>query len=152
MRKSVTLIAIFAAMTFLGCAGRDAVPVTLVQPQDQVSSCSMIAAEIEANNQKVQQLADEKGIKVAQNVAAGVGGPSSRQKLPATPYRKHGNRRELTMRDQRDLTQDAVLRAQIAMANRLIAEQSVAIARAHSAIERAIESLREPDGEGPSAC
>jgi hypothetical protein len=54
------------------------------------------------------------------------------------------------MRDQRDLTQDAVLRAQIATANKLIAEQSVAFARAHSAIERAIESLREPDGEGPS--
>ena len=29
------------------------------------------------------------------------------------------------MRDQRDLTQDAVLRAQIATANKLIAEQSV---------------------------
>ena len=56
------------------------------------------------------------------------------------------------MRDQRDLTQDAVLRAQIATVNKLIAEQSVAIARAHSAIERAIESLREPDGEGPSVC
>jgi hypothetical protein len=56
------------------------------------------------------------------------------------------------MRHQLDLTQDAVLRAQIAMANRLIAEQSVAFARAHSAIERAIESLREPDGEGPSVC
>jgi hypothetical protein len=56
------------------------------------------------------------------------------------------------MRDQLDLTQDAVLRAQIAMANKLIAEQSVAFARAHSAIERAIESLREPDGEGPSVC
>ena len=54
------------------------------------------------------------------------------------------------MRDQRDLTQDAVLRAQIATANKLIAEQSVAFARAHSAIERAIESLREPDGEGPT--
>ena len=54
------------------------------------------------------------------------------------------------MHDQRDLTQDAVLRAQIAMANRLIAQQSAAIARAHSAIGRAIESLREPDGEGPS--
>ena len=52
------------------------------------------------------------------------------------------------MRDQRDLTQE--LRAQIATANKLIAEQSVAFARAHSAIERAIESLREPDGEGPS--
>jgi hypothetical protein len=56
------------------------------------------------------------------------------------------------MRDQRDLTQDAVLRAQIATANKLIAEQSAAFARAHSAIERAIESLREPDGEGPSVC
>ena len=54
------------------------------------------------------------------------------------------------MRDQRDLTQDTVLRAQIATANKLIAEQSVAFARAHSAIERAIESLREPDGEGPN--
>ena len=56
------------------------------------------------------------------------------------------------MRDQRDLTQDAVLRAQIATANKLIAEQSVAFARAHSAIERAIESLREPDDEGPNVC
>ena len=54
------------------------------------------------------------------------------------------------MHDQRNLTQDAVLRGQIAMANRLIAEQSATIARAHSAIERAMESLREPDGEGPT--
>jgi len=52
------------------------------------------------------------------------------------------------MHDQRNLTQDAVLRAQIATANRLIAEQSATIARAHSAIERAMESLRETDGEG----
>jgi hypothetical protein len=56
------------------------------------------------------------------------------------------------MHDQRNLTQDAVLRAQIAMANRLIAEQSAVIARAHSAIERAMESLREPHGEGPNVC
>ena len=55
------------------------------------------------------------------------------------------------MRDQGDLTQEAVLRAQVATVNRLIA-QSAAIARAHSAIERAIESLRAPDGEGPSVC
>ena len=44
---------------------------------------------------------------------------------------------------QRNLTKDAVLRAQVAMANRLIAEQSATIARAHSAIERAMETLRE---------
>ena len=58
----------------------------------------------------------------------------------------------IDMHDQRNLTQDAVLRAQIAMANRLIAEQSATIARAHSAIERAMETLRGPDGEGPSVC
>ena len=56
------------------------------------------------------------------------------------------------MRDQRNLAQVAVLRAQIATANRLIAEQSAAIVRAHSAIARAIENLREPDGEGPNVC
>ena len=54
------------------------------------------------------------------------------------------------MHDQRHLTQDAVLRMQIAMTNLLTAEQSAAIARAHSAIERAMQSLREPDGEGPN--
>jgi hypothetical protein len=64
--------------------------------------------------------------------------------------RFNGNRRGMTMHGRRNLTQDAGLRAQIAMANRLIAEQSAAIATAHSAIERAMESLREPDGEGPN--
>ena len=34
----------------------------------------MITAEIEANNAKVQELANERGLKVAQNVAAGVTG------------------------------------------------------------------------------
>ena len=56
------------------------------------------------------------------------------------------------MHDQRHLTQDAVLCAQIAMANRLIAEQSAAIARAHSAIERAMETLRGPDGRSDLSC
>jgi hypothetical protein len=56
------------------CAGRDAAPVATVQPHDQTSDCAMISAEIEANNAKVRELADEKGMKVAQNVAAGVVG------------------------------------------------------------------------------
>jgi hypothetical protein len=55
------------------------------------------------------------------------------------------------MHDQRNLTQDAVLRAQIAMTNRLIA-RSAAIARAHLAIGRAMEKLREPDGEEARVC
>jgi hypothetical protein len=52
----------------------DATPVATVQPHDQVSDCAMITAEIEANNAKVQELANERGLKVAQNVAAGVTG------------------------------------------------------------------------------
>jgi hypothetical protein len=66
----------FAMLALLcaGCAGRDAQPIQTVQPQDQYSDCAMISAEIEANNAKVKQLADEKGVKVAQNVAAGVAG------------------------------------------------------------------------------
>jgi hypothetical protein len=56
------------------------------------------------------------------------------------------------MHDQRALTQEAVLRAQIAMANRLIAKQSAAIARAHSAIERAMESLRDGEGKERLSC
>jgi hypothetical protein len=34
----------------------------------------MITAEIQANNIKVQELADEQGLKTGQNVAAGVAG------------------------------------------------------------------------------
>jgi hypothetical protein len=52
------------------------------------------------------------------------------------------------MHDQPHLTEDAILRMQIAMATRLIAEQSAAVARAHSAIERAMQNLRLSDDEG----
>ena len=68
-----TIIAL-ASVLCAACAGRDAVPVATVQPHDQVSDCAMITAEIEANNAKVQELANERGLKVAQNVAAGVTG------------------------------------------------------------------------------
>jgi hypothetical protein len=36
--------------------------------------CTAIAAEVKANNTKIQELASEQGAKVAQNVAAGVAG------------------------------------------------------------------------------
>lgn len=56
------------------CAGRDPEPIAVVQPHDQYSTCAMISAEIQANNVKVKELAEEQGLKVAQNVAAGVVG------------------------------------------------------------------------------
>jgi hypothetical protein len=38
------------------------------------ADCTMIRAEIEANNAKAKELSDEQGIKTAQNVAAGLAG------------------------------------------------------------------------------
>jgi hypothetical protein len=57
-----------------GCAGRAPDPVAVVQPQDRYMDCAAIVAEVQANNQKVQELAGDKGLKTAQNVAAGVAG------------------------------------------------------------------------------
>jgi hypothetical protein len=56
------------------CAGRDPMPIATVQAQDAVSDCAMITAEIEANNIKFKELADEQGLKTGQNIAAGVAG------------------------------------------------------------------------------
>jgi len=61
-----------AGLALSACAGRDPAPIATVQPQDQFSDCTMIRAEIEANNQKAKDLADEQGLKVAQNVGAGL--------------------------------------------------------------------------------
>ena len=68
------LWAIAAGIALSSCAGRDPQPISTVQPQDAFSDCTMIRAEIEGNNQKAQELANEQGMKVAQNVAAGVVG------------------------------------------------------------------------------
>jgi hypothetical protein len=66
--------AIAAGVALSSCAGRDPQLVSTVQPQDAYSDCAMIRAEIDGNNQKAQELANEQGMKVAQNVAAGVVG------------------------------------------------------------------------------
>jgi hypothetical protein len=71
-------IGVFAAtavgVALAACAGRDPESIAIVQPQDQTSTCGMISAEIQANNVRVKALADEQGLKVAQNVVAGVVG------------------------------------------------------------------------------
>lgn len=56
------------------CAGRAPQPVAVVQPQDQYMDCAAISAEVQANNNRISELASEKGLKVGQNVAAGVAG------------------------------------------------------------------------------
>ncbi len=68
------IIPAVATAALLGCAGAAPNPVAVVQPQDRYLTCEAIFAEVQSNNEKVQQLAKDKGLKVAQNVAAGVAG------------------------------------------------------------------------------
>jgi hypothetical protein len=70
--KVAALCVVAAAAS--GCAGRAPAPVVVVQPQDRYMDCAAIGIEVQTNNAKVQQLASDKGLKVAQNVAAGVAG------------------------------------------------------------------------------
>ena len=48
-------------LALTACAGRDPQQIATVQPQDQYSTCTMVRAVIEANNQKVTQIANEQG-------------------------------------------------------------------------------------------
>ena len=72
--RSRAFLAMSLGIALAACAGRDPHPVAVVQPQDQYSDCTMIKAEIDANNVQAQKLAEENGWKVAQNVLTGVGG------------------------------------------------------------------------------
>jgi hypothetical protein len=67
-------IAAALAAVLAGCAGRAPAPVAVVQPTDRFMDCTAILAEVQANNDKVKQLAADKGLKTTQNVAAGVAG------------------------------------------------------------------------------
>jgi len=72
--RLVVCVVMAGAFTLAACAGRDPQPIATVQLQDQTASCIQLTAEIQANNIRVTELADEQGLKVAQNVGAGVAG------------------------------------------------------------------------------
>lgn len=74
MRFEGIVAATSVAVILGACMGRAPDPVAVVQAHDQTMSCAAIHAEIQSNNAQVQQLARDNGWKVAQNVAAGVGG------------------------------------------------------------------------------
>ena len=73
-QKTLSAATVCVYIALSGCAGRAPAPVSVVQPQDRYLDCKAILAEVEANNQRVSELASEEGLKVAQNVAAGVAG------------------------------------------------------------------------------
>jgi len=72
MKKIVIVPFMFLALA--GCAGRAPQPIAVATSQDDSLSCSSVRAEIDANNARMQSLAAEKGVKLTQNVAAGVVG------------------------------------------------------------------------------
>jgi hypothetical protein len=74
MKKRSICALIFIGAAISACAGRDPEAIQIVQPYDQTASCTQIRAELDAISLKQKQLADEQGLKTAQNVAAGVGG------------------------------------------------------------------------------
>jgi hypothetical protein len=67
-------VSVIFCMFCQACAGRAPQLVDVVQQKDRYMDCAAILAEVQANNQRVQELANEQGWKVAQNVAAGVAG------------------------------------------------------------------------------
>jgi hypothetical protein len=68
-------VALLIGMLLLpGCAGRAPQLTEVVRASDQQLSCDQIVAEINANNRQMEELAKEEGLKVTQNVVAGVAG------------------------------------------------------------------------------
>ena len=57
--RSKAFSAVAVGLALSACAGRDPAPVASVQPQDMYADCTMIRAEIEANNAKAKELSDE---------------------------------------------------------------------------------------------
>ena len=72
--RSKVFSTLAAGLALSACAGRDPEPIASVQPQDVYADCTMLRPEIEANNVKIKELADEQGVKAAQNVITGDGG------------------------------------------------------------------------------
>jgi hypothetical protein len=67
-------LAVACVLLLSACAGRPPAPVPVVQPIDEAMSCDAIQAEVGANTQRISELGQERGQKVAQNVVAGVTG------------------------------------------------------------------------------
>jgi hypothetical protein len=70
--RILSIVALTVALA--GCAGRAPAPVAVVQPTDRYMDCTAILAEVSGNNERVKQLAADKGLKTTHNVAAGVAG------------------------------------------------------------------------------
>jgi len=67
-------IVCLGVLSLTACAGRVPQPVPMVLVSDRQLDCSAIEAELKLNNQKISDLAIERGWKMGQNAVAGVVG------------------------------------------------------------------------------
>jgi hypothetical protein len=74
MRKLLLAGIAVTPVMVTACAGRALAPVQTVQAKDTTMDCNAINGEVAANTAHQAELGNEKGGKVAQNVAAGVAG------------------------------------------------------------------------------
>jgi hypothetical protein len=72
--KKTLILGVATLALLAGCAGREAHPVAMIQPQDTSESCQSIAAEISANNAQASSLASQASTHNATNaLVVGVG-------------------------------------------------------------------------------
>lgn len=64
----------FLVLTLGACAGRAPQPMPLMLVSDKQLDCASVETEIQANNQRISDLAIEQGWKMGQNAVAGVVG------------------------------------------------------------------------------
>ncbi|HEY4382924.1 MAG TPA: hypothetical protein VGN34_00405, partial [Ktedonobacteraceae bacterium] len=75
MNKNVFIaFTLASSLGIAGCAGREAHPVAMIQPQDPTENCDSIKEELAANSVQINKLKGEAATHNATNAAVGVVG------------------------------------------------------------------------------
>ncbi len=72
LKVSRVSIVCLGVLSLTACAGRTPQPIPMVLVSDRQLDCGAIEAELKLNNQKISDLAIERGWKMGQNAVAGV--------------------------------------------------------------------------------
>lgn len=72
--RSASLSCLAPLLLAMACAGRNPVPTATVQPHDSTSNCTMVSAELAANQRRIGELDSENTGTVVGNVALAVVG------------------------------------------------------------------------------
>ena len=102
MRTKYLVAALAAVTTLSACAGREAHPVAVVQPQDNTTDCQSLVEEMAANQKQILNLDSQRANHNANNVVVGTIGlvlfAPALLALDTTDYEKQ----EMTALKERD--------------------------------------------------